>query len=738
MFDYDFDQLHRPAAFGPGDPATGLLAEMLGRGRIASVRFDRHLPGHGSCVASVKSFLSFLVFPCSSRVARDSGLFRRSTSNMTAILRRQAARPSLPLWLLAIAVATSAAFHLVAHAQSGTVTIVGVAAYHSSVKVYFRPVPGAKDYRVYDVTSPNNVKYAGWAHLTASPNCPGSGCFHHFVVQSDGVTPVFPYQVANGASGGPQVLDVPALQIDWNSVGDGLAHALVVEAVDMLGPAPQGSLYAGSNSDNVPLVNPLPAGAMLGMNKGATPDGKISTNGQGPYTNRPAVIAASAPFVVQANRSFRAIPSRPSAIQTFFDTFENAEGSTIRLVTRNDAATDQFGNLGFMKYSMNAGTSQAWEMEYRQANNRDSMPFISADHFMDMIFDGATPGVPAPTHTLYGSMAMSPAQTFDITGGKIAHIVMEVDGHQSFRRWMSFQVAPAADPLQGFDSANHQINNADQAIFLELRDGICTLDIYTGPKSATDRVPTGTAGGSAHGARLWGLAGSSGGAPIMCGAEQMYVTRNFSKNGIGHDDKSRYDFFISQTHAALFQDGQLIVQSDIPAGSFPWSGVPLRAYFSHYLYHSDNDDDELTQFDLNGANMCYPMNSYWFNDPQLGTAANQTICNRNYPAGYGFPFSDERHWDNMGFEVLPATEAPANNFSVLASVVQHPPTLPAQGAGPLPSAPTNVRIIRTAAAGLKSFLGGWLRGRSDPIAAAHVGHGDHSPQGSAGPRSEGR
>ena len=50
----------------------------------------------------------------------------------------------------------------------------------------------------------------------------------------------------------------------------------------------------------------------------------------------------------------------------------------------------------------------------------------------------------------------------------------------------------------------------------------------------------------------------------------------FSKNALGLDDRSRYDFFVSQTHAALFQDGQLIVQSDIPAGSFAWADEPLK------------------------------------------------------------------------------------------------------------------------------------------------------------------
>src|SRR5947209_14266975 len=46
------------------------------------------------------------------------------------------------------------------------------------------------------------------------------------------------YQIASGASGGPQVLDVPAMDIEWNGLGDGAQHTLVVEAVDQLEPAP--------------------------------------------------------------------------------------------------------------------------------------------------------------------------------------------------------------------------------------------------------------------------------------------------------------------------------------------------------------------------------------------------------------------------------------------------------------------------------------------------------------------
>jgi hypothetical protein len=599
-------------------------------------------------------------------------------------------------YIKALAVITlalvAAAYEASRVTAQATLVVTGVANNHSSVRIYYRPVPGAQDYRIYDVANPNNVKYAGQAHHTPSANCPGTYCQHHFVTAGDG-TPVFPYQVAAGGTGGPQVLDVPATQIDWNNVGDGGQHVLVVEAVDQLGPVPQGNLYTGPL--NTPMVSPLPAGAMLGSNKGPTADGKISTNGQGPFTNNPRVIARSQYFVVQANTNFRAVPSRGSASQVFFDTFENAEQATMTLVSRDDRIADDYTAMGKMKYTMNAGTSKAWEIEYRQANNLHSMPFVASDHFMDMIFDGATPGQSAPTHTLYGSMAMSPTQTFDISNGRIAHLTMEVDGHQSFRRWVAFQISPASDPLNGWDSANKRVNVSDQAVFLEIRDGTCTLDIYTGPISASDRRPTGTAGGS-HGARLWGQAGSVGGAPIMCGWDQMYIPGNLSKNAFGHDDKSRYDLFISQSRAALFQDGHLIVQSAIPPGTFPWANVPLRAYYSHYIYHSDDDIIDLSSIEFNGQNYCYPMNSYWFNNPVTGTLASATRCNRAYPPGYGFPYSDERHWDNMGFEVLAAGDAPASNYSSLGTSVQPPPIVAPQfvDGTQIPRSPTNLRIIR--------------------------------------------
>ena len=85
------------------------------------------------------------------------------------------------------------------------------------------------------------------------------------------------------------------------------------------------------------------------------------------------------------------------------------------------------------------------------------------------------------------------------------------------------------------------------------------------------------------------------------------------------------------------------------------------------------------------------MNAYWFNNPLNGTSLAATICNQAYPPGVGFSYSDERHWDNMGFEVLPQTDVPAN-FATLASLVQ-PPPMTAVATGPAPTAPTGLRIV---------------------------------------------
>ena len=82
-----------------------------------------------------------------------------------------------------------------------------------------------------------------------------------------------------------------------------------------------------------------------------------------------------------------------------------------------------------------------------------------------------------------------------------------------------------------------------------------------------------------------------------------------------------------------------------------------------------------------GQNYCYPLNSVFINDPVNGFPASGSLCNTALPPGYGFRYSDERHWDNMGFEVLPAGTASATDFSSFVSRVQPYPKVPPTSSG---------------------------------------------------------
>lgn len=537
-------------------------------------------------------------------------------------------------------------------------TVTGVTPNNSSARIFYNPVAGAKDYRVYDITTPTDVKYAGLAHYVPADNCPGLYCLHHFATNADGSV-TFPYRIINDNTVGilPNVLDVPANDIEYNGLGNRQPHTLIVEAVDSLGPVPLANLYTGPPNG---VNNPLAPGGMLGSNKGQTDDGNLSTNGQGPSTNAPKVIARSQPFIVQADANIAPIPSESTATQPFIDTFEQTEATTVLQTSRNDGA-DPVGNLGAMVYTLNAGTPKAWTIEYRQADNLNSMPFIASAHFMDMLFDGATPGSGAPSHTIYGSMSMSPQQTVDMATGGVLHMTMEVDAHQSFRRWLAFDIAPAVSPLVAWQADQHQIGSANQGLFFETLAHQCKLNIYNG--------------------------GASGPPPAAftanCNSEAMYLPADTMEGGRGLDDRSRMDIFVSQTHLAAFQDNKLYFETDIPAGAMPWFNQALKAYYTHYVYHTDADIFDLTQFQLSGGGFCFPLNSYWFNNPVSGSAASSNSCNTPYPAGYGFPYSDERHWDNMGFEVLPSP--PGTDYTVFSPLVQLPPAQPPMFAGTPPT-----------------------------------------------------
>lgn len=534
------------------------------------------------------------------------------------------------------------------------VTISGVQPNGSSVRLFYNPVPGAKDYRVYDMANPSDVKYAGQAHYVPGDNCPGSFCLHHFASNPDGSVR-FPYQVVDDStvqSGPNTVQDVAATDIEWNGLNDSNPHTLVVEGLDMLGPVPQQNLYTGAET----VKSPLAPNGMLGSNRGRTGDGDISANGQGPYTNRPSVIARSQQVVVQAQPNVKPIGS---GTQQFLDTFENTEASGFSKFSGSLCGNDQYGGLGGNGfYTLGAGTAKEWRLDYREADVTNSMPFISNGHFMDMLFAGMTPGCSGPADTIYGSMAMSPKATADMTDGGVLHLTMEVDAHQSFRRWLAFDLSPADDPLQSWEHKNHQINASNRGLFVEVKVHEGSLDIYNGGSG----VPTAT-------------------YSAFIGSPELYLPNDLMESGRALDDRSKLDLFVSQTQLMLYEDDKLVYQTAIPAGAMPWFSGPLKAYYTHYLYHSTADVSDLKNFQFSGQGLCYPLNSYWFNDPVNGTAAGDTNCNTAYPPGYGLQYSDERHWDNMGFEVL-------SDFSQAAAIAQLPAIQQPQLAGSAPPTTT--------------------------------------------------
>lgn len=527
----------------------------------------------------------------------------------------------------------------VAHAAPtmATLTVTGVAANNSSAKIDFNPVAGAADYRVYDVSNPTLVKYAGITHLDA-------GYGYHFVMQSDGVTPVFPYtSTSNYRSSGPQTLTVPSTEIQWNLLDDGLPHTLVVQAVNQLGPVPPGNLTDYNN-------NPLyPPAYMSGANEGPTPDGNMSINGQGAYTDTPQVIAQSAPFTVQANKSIRALPSSSDAVQTFYDTFDSSENNALARVGPVDART------GVMTYTLNAGTSKAWNVLYQGADTDHSKPMVMDGHFMDTTFDGQTPSsIPAGwcqkynlcPHNQYTNMSLTPQTTADLSGGKLLHMTMEVDSHiADSHRWLAWQLAPATDPITNFRDDDYVIsgykssantrptNRTDLAMWLQLLPSNCDAMLFEGPKSPTNPAPI-------YNQFISAQTYGSNGYPIC----QRAI--HWGDEGAALDDRDRWDVFMTTTHLALFEDGQLVIQSDIPDGGLPFTQAKL--YFTHYVYAT-----------AAGAEGAYlrthaPWETFWLNDMQ---------------------YSDERHWDNMGFEVLPASDVPSN-WATLASRIQMPAFVP--------------------------------------------------------------
>ncbi len=513
------------------------------------------------------------------------------------------------------------------------VVVTGVAVNASSAKIDYEPVPGAQDYRVYDVANPTVVKYAGIVHLDA-----GTGA--HFVLQPDAITPSFPYtSTANWHGGtGPRTLDVPSTEIEWNRLQDGRPHTLVVQAVDALGPVPAGNLTDVGN------LAVFPPADRPGIGEGPTRDGYVSINGQGPITSTPHVLAQSGAFVAQANPALRPIPSRPDATQAFLDTFDDAEAASL---VQAGSVVNAFGSPNAITYTLNAGTAKASDLLFQGVDTTVTRPSIVAGQYQDALFDGQTTSTLTRftqpfSHTLYASSSLSPRTPADLSSGKMLHLTEEVDRHlDRTNRWLSFELAPATEPLTSFRADDSvfggnaatanaaPVSASNRALWVQVMAGSCDATLLEGSRSPTDNRPLVN--------NFVPLSSAITGTYPLC-----YQPLNWGDNGLGLDNRSRLDLFVTTRHLALFEDGTLLMQADIPDGGLPFTSA--RAYFTHYLYNTLGENQRLR--------IAAPYETNWLNN---------------------FAYSDERHWDNMGLEVLPAAAVPVtNDFGSLASLIHLP------------------------------------------------------------------
>ena len=424
---------------------------------------------------------------------------------------------------------------------SGSVQITNVEPNDDSAVISFAAVPGATDYRAYDVLHPNTVKYSG-----------GS-----LSIEMNGLDPV------NGAN-------------------------LVVEAVDKLGPFQTMDGMAGPG-----------AMQMDGMHS--------AINGQGDPSNLPLVLASSAPVAVKLH------PRTLAGGQSFFDTFRNEQPLTEQPLPAPVSGTNYGDPQNYASFA-----NDKWTVRNYGGDLLDSKIFFMGSHFMETLYDGGTPHTSVPIHNNNASLVTMPNATADISGGKVLHVTFEVDAHMDGRRWCDVFVGAAGDTLvdpgKFADFTGRKPTLSGKLFRWEIQN-THALSLFPGEKSDayTDVVPL------TH--QEHGVGPDSFG---LCARTLPWCKVPWNGTPGDLDKRHKFDLYLSKTRAMIMEQGVVVKDVVFPDGrTLPFD--KCQVYFVHQLYHTSNDRAELINY--------YSDECYWFN-------------NR--------PYSDERHWDDMGESVLDA------------------------------------------------------------------------------------
>jgi hypothetical protein len=340
-------------------------------------------------------------------------------------------------------------------------------------------------------------------------------------------------------------------------------------------------------------------------------------NGHGEPGALPKVIARSAMFRVLAS------PRRLLGAQAFFDTF--ADPITFVAVPTNTKIV--------YKHPVIQYESARWSAFLYNSNDRMSEVRLFTDHkhIMTVLPDGGhtwwydpVTGKAYFTGGLaYSSFILKPKASADITGGKVLHITGEWDAHNSDRRWQDVFILPKGDVLIESAWREFLLNPTASLNSIVVDIGNSSARVVQWDASAKDGWVDDR--GLLRQNRLAGASPEAGAAWRTTAGIGNPSQTGYNGWANGHDNdndnRHRFDIYLSQTRVKVFEEGTLKVDYTLPV---PLSYSQFEIYFADHLYHSQLEHAEIRD-------------SFVEKEPLWLKRS---------------PYTDQRHWDNMGFEVL--------------------------------------------------------------------------------------
>ena len=318
-------------------------------------------------------------------------------------------------------------------------------------------------------------------------------------------------------------------------------------------------------------------------------------NGQGAPANVPNVMIVNGIPSRSAITHLTPVPFTLSGTQVFFDNFRGEQPLVAVPADQLPAECVKANTLSGRTLYQELQNDK-WSIRLFDHDANHTKVFFMSNHFMDILYDY--------NGTVRAKMLMITRSFPTLATGDALHVTWEVDAHESLNRTLGCMVLPASCQVNmspGTDLPTTHGPSMDCQIIASLA-GFLLGD----GKSQSRGLP----GPSI--ARWHGIGRSFGGG--LNGSDQDL------------DKRHKFDLYLSSTSVRLLEQGQQIRAATFTPALTWLEGHPLQIGWYHYLYHSAADRVYLLRGELS------PRPSYWLDRR---------------------PNSDERHWDNVGFEVIP-------------------------------------------------------------------------------------